>query len=688
MSFKDSKQVNISAHNINYVNNPPPLPPKSKKAQNFNMPNTKNTNSTYHNSNALVINYDNEINSFCQDSKNNNYISNTNTLEYINNNVENTHHELETSDTPKKYHTNYKYADIYNIDSYHYDKFNSSNYILKENYTDKKSIPVDNSQKQEDSSENIKNDYQNRMAPETLKQEIEKLSPPSAATKRRCMMAQVYFLEYYFDFLTYISHRKSRTEQFKQNAAKNNLTPEEYNKEWKLYCGKERAYLRKRRIKTKLDQFHILTQVGQGGYGQVYLARKKDTGEICALKQMNKKKLLKSNEIQHVLTERDVLTATNSSWLVKLLYAFQDKENVYLAMEYVPGGDVRTLITKSGILLETHARFYISEMFMAVNSLHELGFIHRDIKPENFLIDANGHIKLTDFGLSRGYISSRCINSLKSKLNDIKDKQIIPRTIAERRTIHQSMRQDKKWAFSLVGSPDYMAPEILENNGYDYLVDYWSLGCILFEFLSGYPPFTAPTMDEIWVNVYKWKQVLERPIYFGEDEEFNLSDESWNLITRLIADRSERISSLNQLQAHPFFKNHIKFTDLRTERGAIPPFIPKLESDIDTTYFDDFSNPKNLLIYKEIMEKHEMDNKKVESCKTSEDNTKVEAKDGKNGLLNKLKPKNGIAIKGLFGKGDNKKAKSEVPVLKPEDEELRKEFIGFTYKHKNFKSNN
>jgi len=83
-----------------------------------------------------------------------------------------------------------------------------------------------------------------------------------------------------------------------------------------------------------------------------------------------------------------------------------------------------------------------------------------------------------------------------------------------------------------------------------------------------------------------------------------------------------------------------------------------------------------------------MDNKKVESCKTSEDNTKVEAKDGKNGLLNKLKPKNGIAIKGLFGKGDNKKAKSEVPVLKPEDEELRKEFIGFTYKHKNFKSNN
>jgi len=396
---------------------------------------------------------------------------------------------------------------------------------------------------------------------------------------------------------------------------------------------------------------------------------------------MSKKKLLKSNEIQHVLTERDILTATNSEWLVKLLYAFQDVENVYLAMEYVPGGDVRTLLNKSGILIEVHTRFYISEMFMAVNSLHELGFIHRDIKPENFLIDANGHIKLTDFGLSRGSISSRCINSLKSKLDDIKDKQIIPRTIAERRTIHLSMRKDKKWAFSLVGSPDYMAPEILENDGYDYLVDYWSLGCILFEFLSGYPPFTAPTMDEIWVNVYKWKQVLERPIYEGEDEEFNLSDEAWDLITKLIADRSERISSLKLLQAHPFFSD-IKFSDLRSERGAKPPFIPKLESDIDTTYFDDFNNPKDLQMYKYILAKQERDNKMMNQESEKKDVVaSSESSESKNGILNKLIPK-----KGIFGiGGENKKAKP-VAILKPEDEELRKEFFGFTYKHKDFKN--
>jgi serine/threonine protein kinase len=491
-------------------------------------------------------------------------------------------------------------------------------------------------------------------------------------------------LEYYFDFITYISHRKSRTEQFKQDAIKNNLTPEEYKKQWKRYCGKERAFLRKRRIKTKLDQFHLLTQVGQGGYGQVYLAKKKDTDEICALKQMSKKKLLKSNEIQHVLTERDVLTASNSPWLVKLLYAFQDTENVYLAMEYVPGGDVRTLINKSGVLLEVHTRFYISEMFIAVNSLHELGFIHRDIKPENFLIDANGHIKLTDFGLSRGFISSRCIDSLKTKLNEIKDKQIIPHTIAEKKTIYQTMRQNKRWAFSLVGSPDYMAPEILENNGYDYLVDYWSLGCILFEFLSGYPPFTAPTMDEIWVNVYKWKEVLERPVYSGEDEEFNLSDESWDLITKLITDRSKRISSLNQLQAHPFFMNHIKFSDLRTERGDIPPFIPKLESDIDTTYFDDFNNPQDLLMYKDILEKHEKDCKKIKKEILKDNTTNIVKEDNKSGLLNKLKPKNVNGIKGLFGIGDNKKSKPALQVLNQEDDELRKEFIGFTYKHKDF----
>ena len=137
-----------------------------------------------------------------------------------------------------------------------------------------------------------------------------------------------------------------------------------------------------RRTKLRLTQFHIVTQVGQGGYGEVYLARKRDTGELCALKRLRKRVLVKMDEVRHVLTERDILTATRTPWLVRLLYAFQDPEYVYLAMEYVPGGDFRTLLNNSGVLREEHARFYISEMFVSVNELHKLGYIHRDLKPE------------------------------------------------------------------------------------------------------------------------------------------------------------------------------------------------------------------------------------------------------------------------------------------------------------------
>lgn len=156
--------------------------------------------------------------------------------------------------------------------------------------------------------------------------------------------------------------------------------------------------MRKRRTKLRVDQFAIIAQVGQGGYGSVYLARKIDTREVCALKKMRKATLAKMDEVKHVLVERDILTAVKTPWLVRLLYSFQDRDHVYLAMvcpptdsdagdgaddqEYVPGGDFRTLLNNSGVLKEEHARFYAAEMFMGVNELHKLGYIHRDLKPE------------------------------------------------------------------------------------------------------------------------------------------------------------------------------------------------------------------------------------------------------------------------------------------------------------------
>ncbi|KAI0727601.1 kinase-like protein [Fomitopsis betulina] len=423
----------------------------------------------------------------------------------------------------------------------------------------------------------------------------------SPEVRRKATVAQLFFLDYYFQLLGYLSARKERRSNFDEDTAARQLTSAEYAKEYKSYCGRERVVLRKRRTKLRVEQFHIIAQVGQGGYGEVFLARKQDSGEVCALKKMRKRTLFKMDEVRHVLVERDILTATKTPWLVRLLYAFQDPSYVYLAMEYVPGGDFRTLLNNSGVLKEEHARFYIGEMFAAVNELHKLGYIHRDLKPENFLVDGTGHVKLTDFGLATGALNPQRIESLKVKLDKVKDNQIIHRSTMERRSIYRSIRnQDPRYADSIVGSPDYMAPEVLRGKPYTYSVDYWSLGCILFEFLSGFPPFSGSTPEETWTNLKNWTKVLRRPEYDKpEDIIFNLTDVAWDAVTRLIAHASVRYSTLAQVADHPFFEG-VPWDDLR---GIRAPFVPALDSDIDTGYYDDFTSAEDMAKYAEVREK-------------------------------------------------------------------------------------
>ncbi|KZS90293.1 AGC/NDR protein kinase [Sistotremastrum niveocremeum HHB9708] len=419
--------------------------------------------------------------------------------------------------------------------------------------------------------------------------------------KRKATVAQLYFLDYYFQQLGYLASRKNRKELFERDTQERALTQSEYTKEFKSYCGRERVLLRRRRTKLKVDQFHIIAQVGQGGYGEVFLARKSDTGEVCALKKMRKKTLSKMNEVHHVLVERDILTATKTPWLVQLLYAFQDPQHVYLAMEYVPGGDFRTLLNNSGVLKEEHARFYISEMFAGVNELHRLGYIHRDLKPENFLVDGTGHVKLTDFGLATGALNPKRIESLKVKLDKAKDYEIVQRSTLERRSMYRSIRAaDPRYADSIVGSPDYMAPEVLRGKPYTYSVDFWSLGCILFEFLAGFPPFSGGTPEETWANLKNWTKVLRRPHYDRpEDLIFNLTDVAWDAVTRLIAHSTMRYATLDQVKSHPFFMR-VKWSDLR---GVAPPFVPALDSEIDTGYYDDFTSPEDMAKYAEVQAK-------------------------------------------------------------------------------------
>lgn len=345
------------------------------------------------------------------------------------------------------------------------------------------------------------------------------------------------FLDYYFDLLTYVGARQKRLAAFQQEFPPPPATDEEtYKQTWAKYTGRERANLRKRRIRLRKGDFQILTQVGQGGYGQVFLAQKKDTREVCALKVMSKALLFKLDEVRHVLTERDILTTAKSEWLVRLMYSFQDEGNIYLAMEYVPGGDFRTLLNNTGVLTNRHARFYIAEMFCAVDALHQLGYIHRDLKPENFLVDSSGHVKLTDFGLAAGFLAPAKIESMRVRLEKASEtsvpfgKPMDQRTVAERREGYRSMREkDVNYAKSIVGSPDYMAPEVLRGEEYDFTVDYWSLGCMLFEALTAFPPFAGATPDETWRNLKHWREVLKRPVW--EDPSYFLSNRTWDFIT-------------------------------------------------------------------------------------------------------------------------------------------------------------
>lgn len=280
----------------------------------------------------------------------------------------------------------------------------------------------------------------------------------------------------------------------------------------------------------------------------------------------------------------------------------------------MPGGDFRTLLNNTGVLHNRHARFYIAEMFACVDALHQLGYIHRDLKPENFLIDSTGHVKLTDFGLAAGMLVPAKIESMRLRLEQVGNtpvpfsaggpgKAMAERTVAERQQGYRNLRQqDSAYAKSIVGSPDYMAPEVLQGDtGYDFTVDYWSLGCMLFEALAGYPPFAGATADETWRNLKEWERVLRKPVY--EDPQYFLSKRTWGLITKCISRREHRFSSFKEIQAHAYFAE-VDWTTLRDAvKGIKAPFVPQLEGETDAGYFDDFGSEQDMAKYKEVHEK-------------------------------------------------------------------------------------
>lgn len=245
-------------------------------------------------------------------------------------------------------------------------------------------------------------------------------------------------------------------------------------------------------------------------------------------------------------------------------------------------------------------------MFLCVDALHQLGYIHRDLKPENFLIDGTGHVKLTDFGLAAGFLAPAKIESMRIKLEEVGragapfGRPMEERTMQERREGYRSLRErEVNYAKSIVGSPDYMAPEVLKGDEYDFTVDYWSLGCMLFEALAGYPPFAGATVDETWQNLKHWKAVLKKPAY--DDPNYYLSKRTWDLVTRLVAAKQQRFRGFAEIKAHQYFAE-VDWSRLREQRA---PFVPELDSETDAGYFDDFGSEADMAKYKEVHEKQQ-----------------------------------------------------------------------------------
>ena len=349
---------------------------------------------------------------------------------------------------------------------------------------------------------------------------------------------------------------------------------------------KEGENLRKKRQKISIFDFIPIKIIGKGAFGEVRLCKHLPTGDVVAIKKMKKEEMHKKNQILHVRAERDVLSEAKNQWIVELKFSFQDQKFLYLGMEYLPGGDLMSLLMARDILPEQDAKFYAAEMVLAIESVHEMECIHRDLKPDNVLIDKDGHIKLSDFGLSKKLEVFLDKNN-KFFSNNIQDNKNINNIknlpYAEQFRIFKNLKSKKRRekAFSTVGTPDYIAPEVFKQKGYGQEIDWWSLGVIMFEMMIGYPPFYSDSSTETCKKILNWENNLEiRP-------EANISMEAIDILKKLINNPEERLgrNGAKEVKEHPFFKDvdwkHVKET-------MRPPFIPDLNGPYDTKYFDEY----------------------------------------------------------------------------------------------------